>query len=268
MTRIQLFEFTDLSWYPQEFRDIQTDYLQFASSMGAGHKNLVPIFQKALGQAKTSKIVDLCSGGMGPWRNLQKQLNDSGLPVRITLTDKYPNPKSITKVDEKDLPGIEYCPHSIDARDVPEDMDGMRTMFEGFHHFRPEDARKILSDAQAKGKAIGVFEASLIPPAGIILLVLSPIITLMTYLLVTPFIRPFRLSRILWTYLLPVVPLATCWDGVISLLRVYSEKELNDLVDPIRTNDYVWETGQASTGTPIFNFTYIVGYPGNKSISK
>jgi len=48
MARIHLFEFTDLSWYPQTFRDIQTDYLQFASSMGSGHKNLYSLFQKAL----------------------------------------------------------------------------------------------------------------------------------------------------------------------------------------------------------------------------
>jgi len=261
MTRIQLFEFTDLTWYPQEFRDIQTDYLQFASSMGSGHKNLIPLFQKALSQAKTSRIIDLCSGGMGPWKNLQKQLNKTGLEVNFILTDKYPNKKTITKLANNAIPRIEYCPDSIDAGNVPESMDGMRTMFEGFHHFQPEDARKILSDAQEKGRAIGVFEASLIPPAGILLLVLSPFITLLTYILVTPFIRPFRFSRIIWTYLLPVVPLATCWDGVISLLRVYSEKELNDLVDPIKTKNYVWEIGQASTGTPIFNFTYIIGYP-------
>ena len=261
MTRIHLFEFTDLPWYPQEFRDIQTDYLQFASSMGSGHNNLIPLFQKALGHAKTSRIVDLCSGGIGPWKNLQKQLYDNGLSVKITLTDKFPNVKSIIKLANNSIPGIEYYPKSIDARDVPEKMDGMRTMFEGFHHFRPEEAREILFDAQSKGRAIGVFEASLIPPFGIILLILSPIITLLTYLFITPFIRPFRPSRILWTYLLPIVPLATCWDGVISLLRVYSEKELNDLVDLIRTKNYVWETGKASTGTPIFNFTYIIGYP-------
>jgi hypothetical protein len=261
MTRIQLFEFTDLPWYPQEFRDIQTDYLQFASSMGSGHKNLIPLFQKALGQAKTSKIVDLCSGGMGPWKYLQKQLNDLGVEAKITLTDKYPNQKAINKFAHSEIPGIEYCKESIDARKVPEKMEGMRTIFEGFHHFRPEDARKILSDAQEKDRAIGIFEASLIPPSGILLLVLSPIITLITYILVTPFIRPFRLSRIFWTYLIPMVPIATCWDGVISLLRVYSEKELHDLVDPIRTKNYTWEIGQASTGTPIFNFTYIVGYP-------
>ncbi len=261
MTHLHLFEFTDLRWYPQTFRDIQTDYLQFAASMGSGHKNLVPLFHKVLTHAHTLNIVDLCSGGMGPWKNLQKQLQASGLAVKITLTDKFPNPKSITKISDDSTSGIEYCPESIDATDVPSGLEGMRTMFEGFHHFRPEQARSILLDAQEKNRAMGVFEASLIPPHGILLLVLSPIITFLTYLFVTPFIRPFKVSRLVWTYLIPVVPLVTCWDGVISLLRVYSIKELNSFVEPIRKSNYVWETGQVGTGTPIFNFTYIIGYP-------
>ena len=38
MKRIQMFEFTDLSWYPQLFRRIQTDYLQFAATLGSDHQ--------------------------------------------------------------------------------------------------------------------------------------------------------------------------------------------------------------------------------------
>ena len=41
-------------------------------------------------------------------------------------------------------------------------------------------------------------------------------------LLVTPLIRPFTLSRILWTYLLPLVPLTCWWDGIVSQLRAYT----------------------------------------------
>jgi hypothetical protein len=261
MARIHLFEFTDLSWYPQVFRDIQTDYLGFASSLGSGHKNLVPLFKKALDHGNTLKIIDLCSGGMGPWKNLIKQLHSSGLPVTVTLTDKFPNPKSLSKLIRHPISGIEYCPESIDATRVPENMKGMHTLFEGFHHFKPEQASEILKDAQEKGNAIGVFEAGLISPYGIILLILSPVITLLTYLLVTPFIRPFSFLRIFWTYFLPVVPLATCWDGVISLMRVYSIRELSDLVKPLRKSNYVWEIGRVGTGTPIFDFIYLIGHP-------
>ena len=75
MRRIHLFEFTDLTWYPQTFRDIQTDYLQFVTTRGSGHENLVPLFAKALGAAGTNEIVDLCSGGTGPWLRLREQLH-------------------------------------------------------------------------------------------------------------------------------------------------------------------------------------------------
>ena len=148
---------------------------------------------------------------------------------------------------------------------VPPHLKGMRTLFEGFHHFKPEQARSILQDAIEKRVAIGIFEASLKPPLGLFFLLLAPITTLLSYLFITPFIKPHTLSRFFWTYLVPIVPLATCWDGVISLLRVYSLQDLKELTALFQSKDYVWETGQASTGTPIFEFTYLLGYPVAKS---
>ena len=69
------------------------------------------------------------------------------------------------------------------------------------------------------------------------------------------------MSRFLWTYLVPIVPLTTSWDGIISLLRVYSPMELKELTESLQTKGYIWEIGLASTGTPIFDFTYLIGYP-------
>lgn len=261
MKRIHLFEFTDLPWYPQTFRRMQTDYLQFAATLGSGHKNLIPLFAKAMQHAGTTEIVDLCSGGTGPWLHLQEQFKQAGMSVSILLTDKYPNPEALQKWSTTSRQGIEYLAESVDAMHVPDHLKGMRTLFEGFHHFKPEQARAILRDAVEKRVAIGIFEASLKPPLGFFLLLISPLITLLAYLLVTPLIKPRKLSRFLWTYLIPIVPLATCWDGVISLLRVYSIEELNELVELLQRADYTWEVGQASTGTPIFLFTYLLGYP-------
>ena len=261
MRRIHLFEFTDLAWYPNVFRRMQTDYLQFAASLGSGHKNLIPLFMKALQHAEPKEIVDLCSGGMGPWIRLQEQLEQAGLSVRIKLTDKYPNPEAIEKWSGEPHQGIEYLNEPVDAMNVPSHLSGMRTFFEGFHHFRPEQAVIILRDTFEKREAIGIFEASLKPPLAIPLLILSPLITFLSYLLVTPFIKPRTVSRFLWTYLIPVVPLATCWDGVISLLRGYSPQALEEMSKPLQSKTYTWEVGQASTGTPVFVFTYLLGYP-------
>jgi hypothetical protein len=240
---------------------MQTDYLQFVATRGSAHKNLVPLFTKALGSARTREILDLCSGGTGPWLRLREELKQAGFEVTIHLTDKYPNPKAVQKWAQAAPEGIKYLTEPVDATKVPPHLTGMRTLFEGFHHFKPEQARSILQDAIEKKVAIGIFEASLRPPLGIPLLLLSPLMTLVGYLLLTPFIRPRTFSRFLWTYLLPIVPLATCWDGIISLLRVYSLPELKKLTDPLQHQDYIWESGRVSTGTPIFEYTYLLGYP-------
>ncbi len=261
MRRIHLFEFTDLPWYPQEFRRIQTDYLQFVTSFGSGHKNLIPLFMKAMQCASTTQIVDLCSGAGGPWMELKEHFQKAGLPITIKLTDKYPHPGIIKQWKERATLGIEYFPKSVDAMNVPPQLTGMRTLFEGFHHFAPEQARSILQDAADKKVAIGIFEASLKPPFGWFLLLLAPVTTFISYLLVTPFIKPQTWARFFWTYLVPIVPLVTCWDGVISFLRVYSPPDLRELTDPLQSKEYVWEMGQVSTDTPIFEFTYLLGYP-------
>jgi hypothetical protein len=147
---------------------------------------------------------------------------------------------------------------------VPESLKGMRTLFEGFHHFKPDQAKLILQDAVNKKTAIGIFEASLKFPLGFFLLLLSPLITIASYFFMTPFIKPRTFGRFFWTYLIPVVPLATSWDGVVSLFRTYSPKELKELTAFCISDDYTWEVGYASTGTPVFSFTYLVGYPIEK----
>ncbi|MGA3057005.1 MAG: hypothetical protein ABSE70_03040 [Candidatus Limnocylindrales bacterium] len=265
MRRFRLFEFTDLPWYPQAFRRIQTDYLQFVATRGSGQAGLVPLLVKAMQHAETTEIVDLCSGGAGPWRPLQRQLADAGWPVSVKLTDKYPHPAALRHWEATSQPGVEYVPEPVDALNVPPSLKGMRTLFEGFHHFAPTDARSILQDAFEKRVAIGVFDVRVPRPWAPFLLALAPLSTLFGYLLLTPFITPRSWSRLLWTYLIPVVPLATCWDGVVSLLRVYSPRDLEAMSGQLRAPDYAWEIGTVSTGTPIFEYVYLVGYPVRSS---
>ena len=189
----------------------------------------------------------------------------AGCPVRVFLSDKFPDPDSLKRWSSEDAGDIAYISEPVDAAHVPPHLDGVRTMFEGFHHFKPDEARDILADAAAKRRGIAIFDAGLRKPGGYLLLALSPLITIFTYLLITPWIKPRRFSRFLWTYLIPVVPLATCWDGVISLLRTYEPDALKSLTDTIPSDHYTWETGRASTGTPVFDFVYIVGYPESSS---
>jgi hypothetical protein len=251
----------DLPWFPDTLRQIQTDYLQFVATRGAVHANLVPLIKKAMQHAHTTEIVDLCSGGTGPWANLQPRLAQAGFPVSILLTDKYPHPESIHRWAAPTDSPIKYLAEPVDALKVPSHLNGMRTLFEGLHHFKPQEAQAILQDAADQKVAIGVFEVSLKPPLEPLILLLSPLMTLLGYLFVTPFIKPHTFTRLMWTYLIPIVPITTSWDGIVSFLRVYSPQEMNELTSQISCQNYVWETGQVSSGTPLFIFTYLLGYP-------
>jgi hypothetical protein len=138
---------------------------------------------------------------------------------------------------------------------VPGTLKGLRTMFTSFHHFPPEDARAILQNAVDAGESIGIFEATKRAPSTIGL-IFTGILLLFLH---TPRIRPFRWSRLLWTYLIPVIPLVLLFDGVVSCLRTYRPQELREIVEKLTSCEYQWEIGELATGkVPV---TYLIGYP-------
>ena len=75
----------------------------------------------------------------------------------------------------------------------------------------------------------------------------------------TPFIRPVRVSRLLLTYVVPVVPLCTWWDGMVSCLRAYSPEELSGLVESLPDNDYLWDIGRLPVAGAPISLVYLIG---------
>jgi hypothetical protein len=252
MGRLHLFELGDQPWLPAAWHRYMTEYLCTVEELaGAKMTPLVALLETLLGHARGTQIVDLCSGPAGPWRPLKKLLREAGHDdVTVVLTDRAPSPDRNDRVREE---GVSYHRHPVDATAVPATLSGPRTVFNGFHHFRPEDARRLLADAVARRQPIGVFEMLSRHPAHILT---APLIVV-AVMLITPLIRPFRWGRLLWTYLIPIVPLLVMWDGLVSALRVYSPRELEQLVRGL--DDYHWEIGQVSTlGPPA---PYLLGWP-------
>jgi len=90
-------------------------------------------------------------------------------------------------------------------------------------------------------------------------LIAAPIMVL----LLVPFLRPFRASWLVFTYVIPIIPLFVLWDGFVSGLRVYSVSELEALVAGIGGGDYVWEAGRIQMGAQPVRATYLLGRPGS-----
>ena len=202
-------------------------------------------------------MVDLCSGASGPVLHMLELLSEGEkYGVEVTLTDKYPNAEAFRQAAAKRPGQVNGLEHSVDALAVPAELRGFRTLFASLHHFPPGLARRILEDAARRGEGIGVFEFTERRLNAFLAMLLAPIVVL----LLTPFVRPFRWSRMLWTYIIPVLPLVALWDGQVSNMRSYSLEELKELTRDIAANGYRWEFGQVKY-FPRLRATYLFGYP-------
>ena len=259
MKRLHLFEIHDQEWCPRAIRDAETDYLQFVIAKMEGYAAVVPVLATALQRTETRQVLDLCSGAGGPWFWLQPVLAERGLDVSVCLTDKYPNPEALKASEVSSLAhqAIRYHPEPVDVTGVPDELAGFRTLFSAFHHFRPEQARAILADAARKHHGIAVLEGTYRSALAMLLMLLVPLMVL----LLTPFIRPFRWSRLFWTYLIPVVPLVSLFDGLVSCLRTYSVAELRELVEGLEAEHYEWEIGELKSKANPIPVTYLIGLP-------
>jgi hypothetical protein len=275
MRRVQFIELHEQPWFPSSLRDDVTDAMQFGFNLLHAYAPTAPLLQSVIdstgnrtndGQSPTEQssttqsIVDMCSGGGGPWLDIARQLQcrdaaGSCAGLQVWLTDKYPNLEAFQSVSASSDHHITFYPEPVDAMKVPGALKGLRTMFTSFHHFPPEDARAILQNAVDAGESIGIFEATKRAPSTIGLIFAG----ILLMFLHTPRIRPFRWSRLLWTYLIPVIPLVLLFDGVVSCLRTYRPQELREMVEKLTSCQYQWEIGELATGKmPV---TYLIGYP-------
>lgn len=255
MARKHLFEFIDQQWFPKEIRNYETDFLQFLSNKTKLFVPIVPVLLKGLKKTNGTQILDLGSGGGGAFLSLNEELIQQEPTIQIQLSDYYPN-KEAFQFTTNQAKNITAVDESIDARSVPNDLRGFRTLFLTFHHFRPADAKAILQNAVDSKAGIAIIEAQERSFKSILAMSFSWLSVLIT----TPFIRPFSFGRILFTYLFPIVPIVTVWDGIVSSLRTYSEHELQQLVSQLKnSNTFDWEIGRLKSGPGALY--YLLGTP-------
>ena len=179
------------------------------------------------------------------------------IEVGVILRDKYPNLAAFKRAALESRRKVTVIERPVEATDVPGDLDGFWTMFTSFHHFKEPEARRILSNAVRQHRGIGVFEYTERN-----FLVWGPTLLAMPLFiwLATPLIRTLSWRRVLWTNLLPVVPVVAVWDGLVSCLRTYSPAELLALTPDSGPTGYRWEAGRlrAFGGCHI---TYLLGWP-------
>ncbi len=255
MKRFHALEWEDLKWFPNSWRDFGTDYLRFIATKFDIYKPVLPLIQKGIDKSNNQNWVDLASGGGSGLINLAKELKNVNPHLRITLTDYYPNHKAFENI-QKVVPGVfEYEKSSVDAIYPPKNLEGsFKTIFGAFHHFRPNQAQKILQNAINSNSPIAIFE----PVGRNFVSWFSMVLVPINVLILTLFIRPFNWKVLPFIYIFPLIPFYILWDGIASILRTYSIKELQEMVSKLeKTETYNWEIGKTQGSMPIY---YLIGY--------
>jgi len=222
------------------------------------YQPIIPLIIDGLVQTQSQQIIDLCSGGGGAIEqienNLQKQ---SGNKIQIILTDKYPNHNAFEFIAVKTKGRISFSDIPVDATDVPASLKGFRTIFSGFHHFDKQQAKSVIRNAVDARAGIGVFDGG---ERSIFIILAMIVVHPIAFFLLTPFFKPFRFSRLVFTYLIPIIPICTIWDGIISIIRLYDPSELLNMARQVENEKYTWKAGSVKNKLGM-NVTFLTGYP-------
>jgi len=180
--------------------------------------------------------------------------------LKITLTDFYPNIKAFESLTKEVPNTFTYEKSSVDAIHPPKHLqNSIQTIFGAFHHFRPDKAKQILQNVVNTNTTIAIFE----PVGRNFGSWFSMIFVPLNILIFTLFIRPIRWNVLPFIYLIPIIPLYILWDGIASILRTYSENELQALVNSLENaKDYEWEIGKTPGAMPI---NYLIGFKKDKN---
>jgi hypothetical protein len=291
----QLFEVHDQPWFPDFLRREVLDALQMILERTDAYRPIAGRLREALDRAGAREVLDLFSGAGGPWRSLLERFQAQGAaPVEVFLTDKFPIAAtsrtgfSLSRTaaqiaeaagDSKAVPNrlkpvlprdaaeshLHFVAQPVDATIPCAFRSGFRTIFSSFHHFDRAEARRFLADGAAKGQGIGVFEVVSRRAFTLLSICALPVLTW----IYTPRRKPFRWSRLLWTYAMPVVPLVLLFDGLISCIRAYSLADLRALTAGLggpagdAAQSYEWQIGEARGARLPLRVTYLIGCPKN-----
>ncbi len=266
MKRIHLFEFEDQKWFPAAIRGYMTNLLSVLHRMVGTKEVIANLLEPLIREGRFQRIVDLGSGSGGIMPGVYEQLKEKYElnEVELLLTDLYPNQE---RVDGwKEVEGVSYNAKSIDATNWNSVPQGLKTMINCFHHMDPKQARKVLEGASANKEPLIIYEMgeNKIPLLlWWILLPLSLVILIIMSFFMTPMVRPLSWKQLFFTYIIPIVPICYAWDGQVSIVRMYTMDDIEQLLIGLETPAYRWKKGRAYKKNKKQLGTFLMGIPEN-----
>jgi len=230
MKRFQLFEFGDQAWLSGWMREGYLDCLSFIHRFYQPYYGLLPTIRQWAEHEKASAILDIGSGSAEHIAVLLEAYKKSRLtPPHFILSDLYPDIHTYEKLEKKyGKEVITYIEHPLSALNIQGTDVRHWSIFTTFHHFSPTDAHQLLQQLSLKGDGLCILELTQRSVFQAFLMLSG----LPVHLLVPFFSRTFGMKKMLFTTIIPIIPLMVAFDGVVSVLRSYTQDEIYNLMPP------------------------------------
>jgi len=268
MKRIQLFEFEDFSWFPKPIRTSMTNLIMVLLKMMKVPENISTFLKPVLKDNNLTQIVDLGSGSGGAMPEILEilQKDKEFESLKVTLTDKFPNEGIVKSYANTEIKNLTYLSESVDATEMNKVPEGLKTMFNSFHHMPKDKAKAILKSASDNKQPFLIYELSDNKMPTILWWLLLPIslfILQIMVLFMTPFVKKITWQQIVFTYFIPIIPFCYAWDGQASLPRIYTPEDIDVLTKDFQNPGYKWETGMVKDDKGKNKGMYVLGLPVN-----
>ncbi|MCB0735915.1 MAG: hypothetical protein KDC92_00285 [Bacteroidetes bacterium] len=225
MKRKQVPQIMNQKWFPGFLRSSIHEFMTWFVGKVKAAKPFMPVIERGL--STTNKIVAIESNVGAGFETLEPYISKSTV-IRRTSIDNF-----------------------------NANNEGLYVMVNTLHQLDVKSARNLLTHIAKKRQPLAFVEGnndSLWQVVGMTIFV--PLTVLFT----APFVKPFRLERLLFTYIIPILPLVTFIDGFLALFKLYAPKDLDELVAPIKQEGYTWESGKLPNGRG-GKIIYLLGVP-------
>lgn len=215
MRRKQITQIINIPWFPIFLKALIAEFLSWFVVKVNATKPFVPVIEDVLDKTNHKKIINIEFGIGAGIETVKKFLKDDVIVDSIHFT-KF-------NTSEK----------------------GVYLFVNSFHQLNSKKAKRILQNIIDSGNPIVVVEGN---NDSLWQIVGMTVIVPLTVLLTAFFVKPFRISRIIFTYLLPILPIVIVIDGCIALLKLYNPTDLLELTKYLESNDYEWKAGKNDNG--------------------
>jgi hypothetical protein len=219
---MHLFEFNDLPHIPRSIRQTLLELMELCNRGFRSFNQRAA--REALDRARQEgcqAIVELGAGGAPLTRLLTEDARLAG--IRLVPCDLFPDAASYSALEES-YPGVvKPILTPVDYSEAHDFGPGALAVLVGtFHHIPPALRSKTLRALTKSAGRVVVFEPLRNTPLSIFLVFFSIVPALLLPLSGMGSRGTWR--RILWCWLVPLVPCVFLWDGVVSCLRQWGPR--------------------------------------------